>query len=98
MAYVADALGLPGIGYETALNFTDKFRMRSLTAEAGLPSPPFSLARNEEEAQRAAGEIGCPVVLKPVDSQSSRGVHVVRGAETVAEAFRDALSFSRVRR
>src|SRR5438105_11620272 len=27
-AYVAEKLGLPGIGYETALRFTDKYRMR----------------------------------------------------------------------
>jgi len=34
MAYVADVLGLPGIGLETALNFTNKFRMRQLTSAA----------------------------------------------------------------
>lgn len=28
VAYVAEKMGLPGIGYETACLFTDKFRMR----------------------------------------------------------------------
>ena len=41
MAYVAEQLGLPGIGLETALNFTDKARMREITSAAGVPNPPL---------------------------------------------------------
>src|SRR5690349_15044741 len=40
-AYVAEQLGLPGIGLETALNFTNKLRMRSVTSRAGVSAVRF---------------------------------------------------------
>ena len=98
MAYVADHLGLPGIGYETALNFTDKHRMRCLTSEAGVRNPPFRLVISPDEARRAANHIGLPVVVKPVDNQSSRGVHVVRTLEQVEVFAEDAIRCSRSKR
>jgi carbamoyl-phosphate synthase large subunit len=95
MAYVAEELGLPGIGYETALNFTNKHRMRVVTSAAGVPNPPFRLVRDAEDLDRAQAEIGLPLVLKPVDNQSSRGVHVVRERAGLREAYRDARRQSR---
>ena len=96
MAYVAERLGLPGIGYETALNFTNKYRMRCLTSKAGLHNPPFHLITNPDEARAAASDLGLPVVVKPVDSQSSRGVHVVRTLKEVPVWADDAFRCSRL--
>ena len=36
VAYVAEKLGLPGIGYETAKLFTDKFLMREKCKDLGI--------------------------------------------------------------
>lgn len=94
MAYVAEKLGLPGIGYETALNFTNKHRMRVITSKAGVSNPGFYLVANIAAAQSAASDLGYPVVLKPVDSQSSRGVHVVRTPGEVEAAYADAKRFT----
>jgi biotin carboxylase len=41
VAWVAEKLGLPGIPYESALNASDKSRMRECFKKAGLPSPNF---------------------------------------------------------
>src|SRR5579872_5194122 len=95
MAWVAEKLGLPGIGYETALKFTNKYCMRAVTTSAGVPNPPFFAATCLDEARRAVGDIGFPSVLKPVDSQSSRGVHIVHRQDELEIAFLDALSNSR---
>ena len=97
MAYIANRLGLPGIGQETALNFTNKYRMRCLTREAGLPTPPFFSVRTLSEALRAINDIGLPAVIKPVDSQSSRGVHIIHSRDQIASFAEDALrcSYSR---
>jgi biotin carboxylase len=95
MAWVADQMGLPGIGYETALNFTNKYRMRTITRDAGLPNPPFGLARDASEASRIASAIGWPIVVKPADSQSSRGVRIVSCANQLESAFLHALQNSR---
>src|SRR5579864_6766290 len=95
MAYVAEHMGLPGIGYETALNFTNKFRMRDITSAAGVPNPPFRLVGDRRDLVAAAADIGFPLVLKPVASQSSRGVHVVRTADALESAFTEASRYAR---
>jgi carbamoyl-phosphate synthase large subunit len=97
MAWVAEKMGLPGIGYQTALNFTNKYSMRQVTAQAGIPTPTFRLLRSASDLPSAVATIGWPIVLKPVDGQSSRGVHVVRLREELEKSFEDALSFSRSR-
>ena len=95
MAYVAEKMGLPGMGYETALNFTDKVRMRELSLAAGVPNPAFTRCRTLEECFVALDRIGYPAMIKPVDSQSSRGVFKVANREQLAIAFVNALNFSR---
>jgi biotin carboxylase len=95
MAYVAEQMGLPGIGYETALNFTNKFLMREITSAAGVPNPPFRLVGDRADLVAAAADIGFPLVVKPVASQSSRGVHVVRTADALDSAFEEASHYAR---
>jgi len=48
VAWVAEKLGLPGIPYESALNASDKTRMRSCFKQAGIPSPEFIGVAQEE--------------------------------------------------
>jgi biotin carboxylase len=94
-AFVAQALGLPGMGYETALNFTDKSRMRDLTKGAGLAVPAYRLVADASGARTAADALGYPVVVKPVDNQSGRGVSRVADRSGVEAAYALARSFSR---
>jgi len=93
-AWVAEALRLPGIGYETSLAFTDKGRMRGAARRAGLPSPPFATARTKEQVRLLAEEIGWPAVVKPVDNQSGRGVSIVRSKAELDAAVSAALDRS----
>src|SRR5207237_4687259 len=95
MAFVAKKLGLPGLEYETALNFTNKLRMREATSAVGVPNPPFVWAADRAATVRAARGLGFPCVIKPADNQSSRGVHVVRGPEAIDDAYDDARGYSR---
>ena len=54
VAEVAEALGLPGIGAETARLMTHKVAMRRLLADAGVPQPRFAAVRTLAEARTAA--------------------------------------------
>src|SRR5262245_34956474 len=45
VAAVAEALGLPGIGTETARLATNKTAMRTALAAAGVPQPRFAAVR-----------------------------------------------------
>jgi carbamoyl-phosphate synthase large subunit len=94
-AWVAERLGLPGIGYETALNCTNKARMRHCVAQAGIPVPPHRAICGEADLARPLEAVGLPLVAKPVDNQSGRGVRIVTDAGDLAAAVRHARSFSR---
>ena len=74
VAAVAEALGLPGIGVETAHVMTHKVAMRRRLAEHGVPQPRFAAVRTLAEARAALGTVGFPAVLKPADSGGQRGV------------------------
>src|SRR5215470_3112230 len=49
VAAVAEALGLPGIGTDTAHAMTHKLAMRRLFAERGVPQPAFAAVRTWSE-------------------------------------------------
>jgi len=95
VACVAERLGLPGIGYETALRATDKWLMREACRRAGLATPKYRLATAVAEAVDAARDIGLPVVAKPTDNQASRGVTKVADIAAMPSATAAALAASR---
>lgn len=54
--------------------FTNKFISRQYATEQKIPVPAFCNAFTADEVKSAVTVIGLPVILKPVDSQSSRGI------------------------
>ncbi|HEY0031746.1 MAG TPA: acetate--CoA ligase family protein, partial [Devosia sp.] len=54
----------------------DKDLTKLLLDQAGLPVPRGELVRSADEAVRAAGELGYPVVTKPLDGNHGRGVNI----------------------
>ncbi len=74
VAFVAEKLGLRGIGYETSSKFTNKYLMRKAAQEAGVNVPEFGRASDLTEAISISKKIGFPLMIKPVDSSGSRGV------------------------
>jgi biotin carboxylase len=83
VAAVADALGLPGIGVETAHTMTNKVAMRRRLADAGVPEPRFAAVRTLHEALAATESVGFPAVLKPADSGGQRGVFRVDSRDDI---------------
>ena len=94
VAEVAEALGLPGIGAETARLMTHKVAMRRLLADAGVPQPQFAAVRTLDEARRAARTVGFPSVLKPADSGGQRGVFRLESADDLERHLHAALAES----
>ena len=94
VAYVAEQLGLPGIGYECALKFTDKFLMRQAALQLGIPVPHFFEASDILSAEREARTLRYPLIVKPVNSQGSRGVALVSDSCELAAKVKFAQSFS----
>jgi biotin carboxylase len=95
VAYVAEKMGLPGIGYDCALRFTNKFKMRQHGERIGILMPEYYQASSLEEAWKYARRIGLPFILKPVDNQGSRGVSKVIHFDEFEEKYFAAKSFSK---
>ncbi len=103
VAYVAEKMGLPGIGYETGLLFTDKSRMRSRLAELGLPLLANRTVSSVEEAVAFYRELVSSadrstdpvrVIIKPLDTQGSRGVQVCAGEQEIRDKYPEAARWS----
>ncbi len=94
VAAVAEELGLPGIGRETAHLMTHKVAMRRRLAEGGVPQPQFAAIRAWREAAAAADTVGFPAVLKPADSGGQRGVFLLRSFADLERHFHAALAES----
>ena len=94
VASVAERLGLPGIGSETAHVMTHKVAMRRRLAEHGVPQPQFAAVRTHTEARAAATAVGFPAVLKPADSSGQRGVFRLRSFDELEAHLHAALAGS----
>jgi biotin carboxylase len=94
VAAVAEALGLPGIGGDTAHVMTHKVAMRRRLAEHGVPQPRFAAVRTHAEARAAAETVGFPAVLKPADSSGQRGIFLLRSSDDLDAHLHAALAAS----
>jgi biotin carboxylase len=95
VAYVAEELGLPGIGYDCAKVFTDKWMMRKKTAELGLATIRAEKISSLDQGREFLSKIGKSVIIKPLDNQGSRGVSIVESEDELEAKFHIALGFSK---
>lgn len=65
-------LGIPGVEVETARNFRDKDRMKTVLSGAGLPCARHALTGSGEEVWAFVNQVGLPVVAKPPAGSGAR--------------------------
>jgi carbamoyl-phosphate synthase large subunit len=94
VAYIAEQMGLQGIGYDCALRFTNKYEMRKFCEKINVPVPKYFQASSLKDAGEHTRQLGYPLIVKPVDSQGSRGVAKVNHAGELEKKYRDAISYS----
>ena len=94
VAWAAGKLALPGITYESALDASDKERMRRRFKEAGVPSPEYIIMESPPEKGYTL-PFSWPVVVKPVDNMGARGCRRVDNYSELKAAVSEALRFSR---
>jgi biotin carboxylase len=94
VAAVAEDLGLPGIGRETAYLMTHKIAMRRKLAEQGVAQPEFAAVRTLHEARVAVDTIGLPAILKPANTGGQRGLFLLRYPDELETHLHAALAES----
>lgn len=95
VAYVSEKMNLPGIGYETACLFTDKFKMREKCREIGVKTLEYELANDLDGAKAFFKNIGKDIIIKPLNNQGSKGVYKVSSLSELENKFCQAERFSR---
>ncbi len=94
VAEVSERLGLPCyIDFETAVNVSKKSYMKRIFSENGIPSSAFVMAESPDDPRLSA--LRYPLIVKPVDSYSSRGVKKVSDVGALQEACDAAAAISR---
>ena len=87
-ARVAELLGVarcPAEVFELARN---KFAVREVLSEAGLPGPRFALIFGPEQAAAVAERVGLPAIVKPVNGAASNLIREVSTVDELAGAYR----------
>jgi D-alanine-D-alanine ligase len=84
-----ELLGLPytGSGVLASALAMDKLRTKQLWHGVGLPTPEFALLDNEADLERAAREVGFPMMIKPIHEGSSIGMSKVEEAGQLSSAW-----------
>lgn len=88
-------LGLPCFGNMQLFDLlTDKSKFKSACRQQGIPVvKEFSLSAEPSEDELTS--VSLPVVVKPVDNRSSRGISVCRTRQELACGVKKALDYSR---
>ncbi|MFJ3517352.1 MULTISPECIES: ATP-grasp domain-containing protein [unclassified Streptomyces] len=92
VAVVAEALGLPSIGFEAARTSRNKYLMRQAHERGSAAHPGFRYAPDVEAALTAGEELGYPLILKPTLGAASNFVFKVDDPEEMRARFADATS------
>ncbi len=98
VAWIAEKLDLPGISYFTALNATDKIRMRRCFESNKVSSPRYVEISEDMDYQKEISSMKYPLVVKPVDNMGARGVRRIDNDSELNDAVTNAINFSRTER
>ena len=94
--YVAEKMSLPKpYSYKTSLNVTNKGLMKKIMVDNHIPTSPFITLNSLDNIPWES--IKYPAVVKPVDCNSSKGVHRADSNKEITKFVEEALSLSRTK-
>lgn len=98
MNFLLRKLGIPCNSAETEMLTTNKYLMRKAMKEGGIDSPNFVLVKRGQSLEDVGASIAgfsFPLIIKPCDLSSSRGVFKIDTPENLAEGVRYAMEWSK---
>lgn len=95
MAYVCEMMHLPcHLTYQEALSLTNKAFMKKIFIQNQIPSSRFVVLENQTNYGDLISELQFPLVVKPSDANSSKGVVKVFNMSDLPIAINNAFSIS----
>ena len=94
VAQVSELLGLPCyIDFETGKNVSDKIRMKRIFKKSGIPTTDY--VETDHFDLEAINHLKFPLVIKPVDAYSSKGVSKATNLDELKTYYEEARQISR---
>lgn len=98
-SYVAEHMGLPGNDpHEVAQIIHHKDAYREFALANGIPTPMARGFTSIESALEWIRPLQCPIIIKPVDLGSGKGISVARGLQEAGIALANAFTVSKAGR
>ncbi len=94
VAYINEKLNLLGIKIDDAKAFTNKLLMRKNISVKGLSHPNYEVCKSVEDVVAFFKEQNKPIIIKPLNNQSSRGVNYISSLDTIPNLVKDTLANS----
>ncbi len=96
MNFLLRKLSIPCNSIQTETIATNKYLMRCAMRDAGIDGPMFALVENDFD-KSILDSFVYPLIIKPVDLSSSRGVMKINDPSEVDEAIKYALDWSKTK-
>lgn len=96
VAYVAENMGILGNSIKTAEIYSDKSIQREFCEHFSLPVPKSYALDGELSLNNVP--FNFPWIIKPADSQGSRGISKVSSIQDGINAYKEAIAFSKKRK
>lgn len=95
MAYVSERMGTPCyLSHGQARCFTNKSFMKGKMLEGNIPTSRFRVIGQGDDWKEACENLSFPVVVKPVDSNGSKGVTRIDNPDDLEAGLRRAFGFT----
>jgi len=90
-----EVLGLPytGSGVLGSALGMDKLRCKQVWTATGIPTPEFELLASADAIEGVSERLGLPLAVKPNREGSSLGISKVESADTLAQAWQEAVRY-----
>lgn len=95
IAYLSKKLGLFSLSEADASIYTDKSMMRKFCKKHSILSPAFCKCTNVLEAKDFYREQQGKCILKPLDSNCSKGVFIIEDENDIDQYWDESISFSK---
>ncbi len=97
-AYVCENMDFPTNPYKSVEILSKKDLFRKFLLENEFLVPKAKGYNILEDAKKDFNSFNMPVMLKPIDSSGSKGVHKIKNINSLSESFNDAMTYSRSKR
>ena len=94
VARLAHALHLPGNSEDVIDLFRDKSAMREFSRKNNLNCPAFRVCHTIDEAKDFFHQLNHKIIIKPLDSNSSRGVFTISEEKELDQHFEESRKWS----